>query len=280
MAISDRITLPINEVELRRHVKMYRYLKVISDPYARIRAIEAYLKRWDIKSVVVGVSGGVDSALVLAMLSEIKDITVHAVTIDFDLYHDVFESKYIDDLKAAFDDRKNIFWHQHNLSDQYISLAHAADIAGDAGVHANVTYAMRYLVLFGYAQKVGGITFGTTNRDEFGYAGWFGKNSDMMVDVQPISDLHKFEVTTWAEILGVPQSITERVPTGDLLDGSSDEENFGCTYDELSYLTYLMQKKVSLNDFMGKRFKKVHALHHKNAHKYQGQKFNPVFITG
>jgi NAD+ synthase (glutamine-hydrolysing) len=146
---------------------------------------------------------------------------------------------------------------------------------------------MRYLAFFAIAQSIGGVTIGTTNLDEMGYVGWFGKNSDMVVDVQPISDLYKFEVVTWARLLGVPERIANRVPTGDLIDGTSDEENFGCTYDELSYLTHLMTStemggcgltEKSLSPFMQEKFKKVIELHHTNLHKYKGQTFNPIFI--
>ena len=62
----------------------------------------------------------------------------------------------------------------------------------------------------------------------------------MMVDVQPISKLHKHEVVALARGLGVPREILVRTPSGDLVDGSTDEENFGCSYHDLSVFTYLM----------------------------------------
>ena len=99
----------------------------------------------------------------------------------------------------------------------------------------------------------------------------------MVVDVQPIADWHKFEVVEAAYRLNIPRSIIERTPTGDTIDGLSDEENFGCTYDELSWFTNF--RDVIIDDpEVQQKFKKLIDLHNRNAHKYQGQTFNPVFI--
>lgn len=273
------IFLPENETELHTTVQMFKHLTNCRDPFERINQIKSYLRSGGIQTVVVGISGGVDSALVLAMLNKIPDINIRAVVINFDLYNGIFDNSYIEVLKEKFNG-SNIFWHEHDLTN---ASKHFMEGIGmnlvKPSTNANVTYAMRYLAFFAYAQECGGVTFGTTNKDEMGYAGWFGKNSDMMVDIQPISDLHKFEVLSWARILGVPEIICNRTPTGDLVDGTSDEENFGCTYDELSYFTNLQTtKKRRLNNFLEARFTKLIALHERNAHKYQGQKFNPIFL--
>jgi NAD+ synthetase len=276
------LPLPTNKAELRFAVdQLVTMRRDIDQPKERIKKIEAYLKSWNIETVVVGVSGGIDSALVLALLSKIKGIKIHAVTISFNQYSKVFNPEYIYELKQAFSG-KNIKWHDLEMSYAHRAVMRESRIfTPTPTVDANVSYAMRYLSFFAIAQAEGGITFGTTNLDEMGYAGWFGKNSDMMVDVQPIADLHKFEVVRWAELLGVPQCIVTRTPTGDLIDGTSDEENFGCTYNELSYFTALQNHlKRPLNPFLEGWFSKLIALHKKNAHKYQGQKFNPVFIQG
>lgn len=276
------IFLPENEIELRTTVQMFKHMNNNRDPFARINAVKWYLDKWNIKDVVVGISGGVDSSLVLAMLAKIPGITIHAITLSFDQYHGVFNPNYVTELRRAFQ-QKNIIWRNHDLEKSFDAFMHDIEIDEKASVDANVSYSMRYLALFAYAQDKGGVTFGTTNFDEMGYAGWFGKTSDMMVDIQPIADLHKFEVVSWARILGVPEVICNRTPTGDLIDGTSDEENFSCSYDELSWFTDLMTKQLKPgskipNEFLSKRFEKLIALHGRNAHKYQGQKFNPVFL--
>jgi NAD+ synthase (glutamine-hydrolysing) len=275
------MNLPENENQLQIEVQ-----KFVNDPdrnrlgilEQRVKDIAKYLHRWNIDQVVLGVSGGVDSALVLAMLNQIPGLTIHAMTIYFDQYNDVFDSEYIYELQQKYDG-PNIIWYDIELTkvcSRLLSEVVPGHFQPEVGVGANVSYAMRYLAFFAKAQAVGGITVGTTNSDELKYSGWFGKNSDMMVDLQPISDFYKFQVLKFAEALGVPECITTRTPTGDLLDGTSDEENFGCTYDELAYFGAVGPFR---NSFLDKRFAKLIALHKKNAHKYQGQTFNPVFLT-
>ena len=273
------VFLPVNEKELEIAVKLYRHMNNSRDPFYRINELKMYLNSWNIKRVVVGISGGVDSALVLAMLLAIRGIEIYAVTGTFDVFNHVYDQKYVDILRSKFSD-SSIKWRQHDLSGTLCSFMDETDMRGNSPVfEGQVSYAMRYLMFFAYAQQHNAVTIGTTNFDEFGYAGWFGKTSDMMVDIQPIADLHKFEVQSWARLLGVPEEIIERKPTGDLVNASTDEENFGCTYDELSYFTDLMRKKVQLNEWMTKRFATLIALHEKNAHKYQqGQHFNPIFL--
>ena len=68
------------------------------------------------------------------------------------------------------------------------------------------------------------VVVGTTNRDEGAYLGFFGKASDAMVDLQPISDLHKSEVRApWRGWLGVPAAVVDAEPSGDVWDGRDDD---------------------------------------------------------
>ena len=117
---------------------------------------------------------------------------------------------------------------------------------------------------------INSFTIGTTNLDEISYIGWFGKNSDMCVDLQFIADFHKFEIDYLLKSYGI--AIAD-VPKGDLYSGLSDEEVFNTSYLDLAYYSYCKCKNlpVSFNETLEK-------LHTKNYHKYMGQTFNPYFI--
>lgn len=269
--------IPQNDLHLLIGVETFKN-KSNRSVQRKIDKLQAYFDVHDIKDVVVGVSGGVDSALVLALLSRVQGIRIHAVMITFAQYQKVFDPEYFYTLKRSFDGWDNIEWYDLDLTESFCEFQRELGIHLRPAQRANSNYAMRYLAFFTIAQSVGGVTIGTTNRDEMGYAGWFGKNSDMMVDIQPIADLHKFEVIWMADELGIPKTICERVPTGDLIDGTSDEENFGCSYDELSWFTDFMLSGGEPNEFLSKKFAGVIDLHTKNAHKYQGQTFNPIFL--
>lgn len=273
--------VPQNADDLLLEVADYRTKKLAKRMHwnYKVSEITKYLDKWDIIDVVVGVSGGIDSSLVLALLAKIPGIRIHAVTIAFDQYKGIFNSEYIYELKEHFSQSKNIVWYDLDLTPSFKQMMN--DIGIESGeVDHQVNYAMRYLAFFALAQHHKAIVFGTTNRDELEYAGWFGKHSDMKVDVQPIADLHKFEVVQMAEDISLPECIITRDPVGDLIDCSTDEENFGCTYDELSWFTYHMRGFGGMvpNAFLGNHFAKLIALHKKNAHKYQTDSFQPIFI--
>lgn len=258
--------------------KQYR-LSTLPPVKAKVAAIRHELLVSGISDVVVGVSGGVDSAVVLGLLAATNCVKIHAVNIKYDLYDEVYDSSYVDELKAFHAARgSDIEWHEIDLTEQFNSFMHGVCSLPSYDVDANVSYAMRYLAFFAIAQEVKGVTFGTTNLDEMGYVGWFGKTSDMVVDFQPIADLHKYEVRKYAGELNVPARIIHRSPAGDLLDNSSDEENFQCTYDELAYITRMYLDGIPFTDEIHNKYFRVIELHHKNQHKYRGQTFNPIFI--
>ena len=174
----------------------------------------------------------VGCACVLAMLSHIKqntihDLEIHARCIMFNDTYPHFDNRYVDDLVDAYD---NVDWGFISAQDECNRLMYQMfKTSGSERVAAQFSYALRYTVLFAVAQNYNGVTIGTTNKDEFEYSGWFGKNSDMVVDIQPIIRCNKRTVKMMATYLGVPSSIVDREPVGDLIDGSSDEENFGCS---------------------------------------------------
>lgn len=93
------------------------------------------------------------------------------------------------------------------------------------------------------------LVVGTTNRDEGSYIGFFGKASDGMVDLQPIADLHKSEVYKVAALFPqIPASIINATPKGDVWDGKCDQEMIGAPYDFLEM--YLLIKQYGLQNLV------------------------------
>ncbi len=277
------MAIPTNQAELTKAVLDYKSWKLQNFQESfdkKVASIAAYLTKHSIKDVVVGISGGIDSAVVVGLLLKVKEtmpLDIHCYTINFSLYDSIFESKYIQDIKHYCNN--GVSYRTVDASKGFNALMDDMKVAhGEQHIRAQSSYALRYQMLFTYGQVFNAVTVGTTNRDEFEYAGWFGKNSDMVVDLQVITDWHKFEVVKAAKLMDIPESIINRAPVGDLLDRSTDEENFGCTYDELALFSRWLHPFVNDNEFMVEKFAKLRALHKKNAHKYQGQNFNPVFI--
>jgi len=271
-------------LDFDKKVQEYKYQTLnFFDLNNKIRKVAKYLKEHNIKNVVLGISGGIDSTVVLYILenvqrSYIRDLNIYAYCIGFyNVYGHVFDPTYINTLKNALQYNPNVHIKHIDCSNTLSLMVNELKIDNPSKhLLAQSSYALRYQMLFTYAQQLNAITVGTTNRDEMEYVGWFGKNSDMVVDLQIISDWHKFEVIEAARWFEIPSQIIDRVPTGDLIDGTSDEENFGCTYDELAY--FHIAKDTMCPYDLEQKYGKVIELHKKNAHKYQGQTFNPIFI--
>lgn len=255
----------------------------------RIDQFAEYIIKWDVKSVVFGLSGGIDSAFVLDIVyTAIKKYNLELTA------HVVFFTHGLHDYEATFSDtqalqervlnsdlKKNFYFHQIDLQPQ---VDIARDFLGhNRNILAQYAYSLMYTSLFGVAQRYNGITLGSTNKDEMGFIGWFGKNSDMVVDLQLISDFHKIELNELCVLQlteTVPTELVRKPPTGNIISGRTDEEVFGHSYTDVGFIThlYLTHGLESFSVYLKQRFASLIELHEKNAHKYQGQGFNPVFL--
>jgi NAD+ synthetase len=262
---------------------------------AKIALLRHYFFNMRIDTCIVGVSGGVDSAVVLGLLQgvlKLPNSPLQRVIPVLLPMHCVGATQQT----MATQRGEAVASHFHltestiDLSDIHRILSHTVDV--QVGIHANawaagqlVSY-LRTPVLYYYAallQQEGmkSIVCGTTNRDEGAYLGFFGKASDGMVDLQVISDIHKSEVYQIARKLSVPSCILNASPSGDTYDGKTDEEMLGVSYDFVElYLHWLnlpcpKNKNnilASLSDLAKKEFERgaacIEKRHQTNFHKY------------
>lgn len=248
----------------------------------KINATQNYLSICNIREVTVGFSGGADSLLVLFILVMVKRqylpyLKIHAVTISSDDSRETsFNSKDVDyaynnNWWLGYVERHDIKVPANNrLNDLFLPEKYGVS---RETIHQSY-YQYMYNILYTHAQISGGITVGTTNLDEIAYAGWFGKNSDMVVDLQIISDMHKFEIY---EVMKKYDLSVASAPCGDMPDALDDVEYFGMSYDELSHYSWC--RCNGKDEFIDRDiFSKIEVLHINNRHKYFGQNFNPVFI--
>jgi NAD+ synthase len=103
----------------------------------------------------------------------------------------------------------------------------------------NVMARARMIVLYDQSVDFGGLVMGTSNKTEFllGYTTLFG---DSAAAIQPLADLYKHQVRQMAQALGVPQSILDKPPSADLWEGQTDEGELGYAYDAVDQLLYLL----------------------------------------
>lgn len=256
-----------------------------------------YMKKFNLKSIIVGVSGGIDSAVVLGLIDYAKNQPNSPIEKIVPVSLPVFNSGATGQDTAR--NRAIEYISQLNLSPNVVDLSTSHDVLSNTiektlNIHSEdwakgqlVSYirtpALYYISsLLTQLTQEGkpGIVAGTTNRDEGLYLGYFGKASDGLVDIQLISDLHKSEVYKVGQALNVPKSILNITPQGDMFDGRIDEEVFGATYDfvelYLYYLSLSLDNKINiikqLNSAAKEQFdflsSNLENLHSYNKHKY------------
>ena len=210
-------------------IKDYEKLKFDID-----RWLKDYYYFHAIKSFVVGVSGGIDSAVVSTLCAE-TGLPTYVLTMPL---HSKQENTKLSDAhaKALADKYSNVTVVNVDLTRTYDSFMVWVDdtFTGNELANANTKSRLRMVTLYQVAGSVGGIVVGTGNKVEDYGIGFYTKYGDGGVDIAPIADLYKTEVRELGSYLGVSDDIINAKPTDGLWDdGRSDEDQIGATYSEL-----------------------------------------------
>ncbi len=263
----------------------------------KVLKINEFFRAEGLDSAVVGISGGIDSALVLALLSEASKQHDSPIKKILALVMPIFGNGTTDQLEAtkkASNYINGIYNPKIQEEIMDLTLAYKHYLIPNASAFANGQLAsiVRTPMLYYSAallQDDGfkSIVVGTTNRDEGAFIGFFGKASDGMVDLQPIADLHKSEVYAISELLNIPKYIMDATPKGDVFDGRVDEEMIGAPYWILeavqleiqftnNFPVFISQYESYLGDFTqvewdywNKCKSNIYQIRAKNLHKYK-----------
>ena len=196
--------------------------------------LKDYYWKYDIKAFVVGVSGGIDSAVVSTLCAE-TGLSTYVLTMPL---HSKKDNTELSDIHARALSKKysNVRVVNIDLSNTYESLLFDIDqdFVNNKLANANTKSRLRMVTLYQVAGSVGGIVVGTGNKVEDYGVGFFTKYGDGGVDIAPIADLYKSEVWELGEYLEVDERICDAIPTDGLWDdGRCDEDQIGATYEQL-----------------------------------------------
>lgn len=228
-----------------------------------------YAEKANIQGFVVGISGGIDSAITSTLCSMTGK---NVIAVNMPILQPVSQfdrsNEHIDWLKNQF---KNVTGVVQDLTPTFENIC--KDFPEEIQDHltmANVRARLRMTTLYAYAGHYGYLVAGTGNKVEDFGVGFFTKYGDGGVDISPIADLMKTEVFEVAKALGVVHSIQSAKPTDGLWDDDrSDEDQLGATYPELEWaMLYLENNDQSaLNDRQKKVMEIYQQRHRANRHK-------------
>ena len=195
--------------------------------------IKDYAESNGIKSLVVGVSGGIDSAVTSTLAAE-TGLMTYCIGMPL-LQKEEQESLsdiHLDWLGDTYWDTKT---EKFDLSNLFEVFRYTMRKYGeDELALANSRSRLRMVTLYQVAQTVGGIVVGTGNKVEDYGIGFYTKYGDGGVDIAPIADLYKSEVWELGRHLGVNERIINAKPTDGLWeDGRTDEDQIGVSYAQL-----------------------------------------------
>ena len=227
--------------------------------------IKNYSNKFNIETLVIGVSGGIDSAVTSTLCAETG---LKTIVINMPIRQSSGEisrgEEHMTWLKSKY---KNVSSKTINLDKTFNSFLDDFSLKAGEMAEANTRSRLRMVTLYHMAAQTNGIVVGTGDKVEDFGVGFYTKYGDGGVDISPIADLMKSEVYSLGKDLGIVDSIMKAPPTDGLWgDTRTDEEQIGATYEELEWA---MNNNNSNN--LSERQKEVQLIYHRfnkmNKHK-------------
>ncbi|MDD5151063.1 MAG: NAD(+) synthase [Flavobacterium sp.] len=235
--------------------------------------LKTYAENAKVNGFVVGISGGVDSAVTSTLCAQTGlptlcvEMPIHQAA-----SHVSRGREHIEQLKKRFSNVTNIEADLTSVFETFKTVVPIdADIAKVNLSLANSRARLRMTTLYYFAGIHGLLVAGTGNKVEDFGVGFYTKYGDGGVDLSPIADLMKSDVYALGEFLKIPNSILVASPTDGLFgDDRTDEDQLGASYDELEWAMIEDEKGKTAADFSGREkniFEIYKKLNRINQHK-------------
>ena len=239
--------------------------------------LKSYADKTNIKGFVVGVSGGIDSAVTSTLCAKTGlslwclEMPIHQAP-----SHVSRAQEHISHLKNTY---SNVTSSRVDLTPTYEALKSKVSTDGTQEeiemALANTRARLRMATLYYHAGLKGYLVAGTGNKVEDFGVGFYTKYGDGGVDLSPIADLLKSEVYELGAQLKVPKSIIEATPSDGLFgDARSDEDQIGASYPELEWAMTMKNLGKTAVDFTGRELEVFNIFMQYNI--INSHKMNPI----
>ncbi|MEO8581983.1 MAG: NAD+ synthase [Patescibacteria group bacterium] len=201
---------------------------ILDHPHTDAVKIIAFLKetfqKQGKKKAVIAVSGGIDSALSLTLLTQALPVeSIYPILLPYD-------NQSIDDAQAICE-----FNEIPNENVTVVNIKSAVDQISKADISpvrkGNIMARVRMIYVYDLAKKLDALVVGTENKSEQ-YLGYFTRFGDGASDIEPIQQLYKTQVRQLVEHLQLPKIFLEKTPSAGLWDQQTDEDELGFTYEQ------------------------------------------------
>ncbi len=212
-----------------------RKIDLAAEEQRIIKFIRNYLQKSGISRLIIGLSGGLDSAVSAALAAKaVGKQNVRCVMLP-----------YRESNPVNLADAKELA-KQIGVAYEVIDVTSTVDsyldqYARDANNlrRGNLMARIRMCVLYDLSAAYQALVMGTSNRSEL-LTGYFTQHGDSACAFEPIGHLYKTEVRALAQMMNIPPAFIQKHPSADLWHGQTDEEEMGITYAELDEILWLL----------------------------------------
>jgi NAD+ synthase len=202
--------------------------------------IKTYLRNSGRESVVLGLSGGIDSAVVAVLCKEaLGKNKTHC------LFLPETETPERDRLDhQTILDQFDLSCETKDITELVSFFFEQCVVEPNKLAKANIKARIRMVLLFEYANTRNSLVCGTSNKSEI-LCGYFTKYGDGGVDIIPLGDVYKTQVLQIARFIELPNEMISKPPTAGLWKGQTDETELMISYNELDRILYGLEQKLT-----------------------------------